>query len=360
MAKLVTDVYVNAATRVSQDTEISNNNTQVISISGTQGDVIIDGNTVVQKATLNVASLMKAVSSQDVQQKITAEIDQLAKSLVSGLNFLTFSNAKSTADNLVKAASDITAEISNACASRINNNQLVIIESTRGTVKITNNLFSQVNAIVAACFGDVVSRNSAVQDMQAKISQSTSSELSGFDLVWLLLVVGAVLVIPLVAGASVGRQAIRFVFPVSMIVGGVMFGVYWATSRTEMRAFYYTKPYGEFCPGAEPDASAPPGADPVQACLDSPSCAVVDVRKTIVDGSKFSKRAPELATFYRKGCLADPEQYSEPASSFPAADVTAVKYVVRKQWILYTSLALGAIGLVGTLVQAFVSRPKDE
>lgn len=365
VAKLVTDIYVGACTNIVQSTKLSNNNTQVISISGTGGDVVISGNVVIQRATLNVQALMEALATQDARQQVSNQIEQVAKSLVSGFNFFTFADAKSTVDNLVKSVTNMTTEISNQCSASLNNNQIITVENTKGDVKILNNLFSQVGSVVARCVENAVSRNTAVQEIQNKIDQASTSELKGFDLAWIVALIALILLLPLVVGGKIAVGAMRYIFPIAMIAGGVMFGVYFATGTEEMLAYYYTKPYFDTCPGAQVERGADTTSmqEAVTDCLKRPSCQLVDGRFTALTADsvpQFTKRQPPLITYYNKICYGDPQQYSQGTSAFPAADTTAVKRTVRTQWLLYVSITLALVGLAGTIITSFMKKKEEE
>ena len=90
VAKSVTDIFAKVSSEMIQQTELSTNNSQIISISNTGGDVTISGNTFTQTAYINMSALMDALANQSAVDKITAEMEQLAKSIVSGFNFFTY------------------------------------------------------------------------------------------------------------------------------------------------------------------------------------------------------------------------------------------------------------------------------
>ena len=151
VAKAVVDNYSKIAAETVQTSTISTSNTQIISVDGSGGDVNISGNTITQTAKVNMTVLMDSISNVDSQKRIGVQLDQLAKSLVSGLNFFTFDDAKNTAESIVKSQTTINNAIRQSCALNANNVQSITIKNVKGSVNITNNVLSQMSEIFDKC-----------------------------------------------------------------------------------------------------------------------------------------------------------------------------------------------------------------
>jgi hypothetical protein len=90
----ITRSMATISTNIIQNTEISQNSKQIISVSNIEGDVVISGNTFTQEAKINMSSLMKALSSDEAQQEILQNLIQESKAEISGLNLFQFSQSR--------------------------------------------------------------------------------------------------------------------------------------------------------------------------------------------------------------------------------------------------------------------------
>lgn len=358
VAKSVTDIFAKVSSEMIQQTELSTNNSQIISISNTGGDVTISGNTFTQTAYINMSALMDALANQSAVDKITAEMEQLAKSIVSGFNFFTFSDAKNTSDLLVKDTVNMLTQIKQSCAVSNNNIQAITVSGTRGSVMIQNNIFGQVSTIFSQCALKAISNNSIVQDIQERINQSATSELKGLNLVWLIILCAVIVIAPVFAATTTAGNVLKNIFPIVAVVGIVFIAVYFVTGKTSMKTYYYTKPWYETCTTVVKDASINENITnsvntAIDTCLKSNSCQVVDVRLTEKNttGQIQVKTNPQFNYFSSSCSSKQPEIQSEPATSFPKADVTAFKSKQRYQWLLYVGIAMIVGGGFGFLIQ---------
>jgi hypothetical protein len=355
VAKSITDIIAKVSTDVIQSIDLSNINSQIISISNSGGDVNISNNVFTQTATINMTSLLDSLSSQQASEKIRAEMEQLSKSIVSGLNFFTFTDAKNTADLLVNNTVTILTNIKQSCATTVNNIQSITIQQTKGSVYIQNNLFSQMSSIMNQCALKSISNNSVVQDVQNKINQSATSELKGFNLMWIILLCVAIVIAPIFAASSTLGKSFKFIFPIMTFIGLILISVYFSTGKNIMKTYYYTKPYGNTCPSASKDASINTQTTntqtAIETCLKSSTCKVVDGRLTEKSGTVIQERSVPLFTFYTSQCVNQPDIQPEAQSLFPKVDITAFKYKERYQWMLYVSISIIIGGIVGFAIQ---------
>lgn len=355
VAKAITDIIAKVSTDVIQSIDLSNINSQIISISNSGGDVNISNNVFTQTATINMTSLLDSLSSQQASEKIRAEMEQLSKSIVSGLNFFTFTDAKNTADLLVNNTVTILTNIKQSCATTVNNLQSITIQQTKGSVYIQNNLFSQMASIMNQCALKSISNNSVVQDIQNKINQSATSELKGFNLMWIILLCAVIVIAPIFAASTTLGKSFKFIFPIMTFAGLILIAIYFSTGKNIMKTYYYTKPYSDTCPSAAKDSSINTQTTntqtAIETCLKSNTCKVVDGRLTEKNGAVIQERSVPLFTFYTSQCVNQPDVQPEAQSSFPKVDITAFKYKERYQWMLYVSISVIIGGIVGFAIQ---------
>ena len=351
VAKAVVDIYSKIAAETVQTSTISTSNTQIISVDGSGGDVNISGNTITQTAKVNMTVLMDSISNIDSQTRIGVQLDQLAKSLVSGLNFFTFDDAKNTAESIVKSQTTINNAIRQSCALNANNVQSITIKNVKGSVNITNNVLSQMSEIFDKCALKSVLGVKAIDDVQQRLNQEAESKLEGFNLAWLAAAVLAFVLVPVLVAARVTSNALRFVFPLMIAIGGVFFALYFTLGKTYMKSSNYTRPFRDTCTGTVDGSvqSTTIVRQAMDACLKSSSCRVVDARLTETGGT-VAKQVPEI-TFYKSGDECKFQFYPQGVVQLAAVDVTAVKTTDRYQWLLYVGIAMIIGGLLGTIIQ---------
>ena len=351
VAKAVVDIYSKIAAETVQTSTISTSNTQIISVDGSGGDVNISGNTITQTAKVNMTVLMDSISNVDSQKRIGVQLDQLAKSLVSGLNFFTFDDAKNTAESIVKSQTTINNAIRQSCALNANNVQSITIKNVKGSVNITNNVLSQMSEIFDKCALKSVLGVKAIDDVQQRLNQEAESKLEGFNLAWLAAAVLAFVLVPVLVAARVTSNALRFVFPLMIAIGGVFFALYFTLGKTYMKSSNYTRPFGDTCTGNVDNSvkATTIVRQAMDACLQSSSCRVVDARLT-EKGGTVAKQVPEI-TFYKSGEGCKFQFYPQGVVQLAAVDVTAVKTTNRYQWLLYVGISMIIGGLLGTIIQ---------
>lgn len=350
VAKAVVDIYSKVAAETVQKSQISSSNTQIVSVTNTTGDVNISGNTITQRVNLNMSALMDSVSNVENSQRIAEQLDQLAKSVVSGLNFFTFDNAQNTAESIVKSQTEITNKIKQSCTFASNNFQKITVKNTSGSVNITNNVLSQIVDIFDKCALKSVLGVKVIDDVQNRINQSAETKLEGFNLVWVVILIAIIILVPVVTAGRVASTALRFMFPLMIVVGIIFSVLYGVLGKTYMKATYFTRPFKDVCPAAVRDPTINTTTTNVKqahdTCLNTPTCKVVDARLTT--NGTTQRPAPEI-TFYSTGDSCALPVYNEPIGA--VADVTSIKSRQRYSWMLYIGIALIIGGLLGTVIQ---------
>lgn len=336
-----------------QNTTISNNQSQIISVSDTDGDVNIVGNVITQNARVNMVALLDSLNNNDIQQKIAQQLDQLAKSIVQGLNFLTFSDAKSVVDSLIKSQVDINNIIKQSCAVSSVNQQTITIQYTKGTVNIINNTLSQVTDIFTDCALKSVANNKVISDIQNRISQTSSAELKGFNLAWVIALVALFILVPLFTAGRIVNSGLKFIFPLMILLGIVFFTLYFVTGKTIMKTFYFTKsPSSDSGCTLDKDNSIDSKTlntqEAISVCEKSSSCKFVDVRLT--DKGATVLPTPQI-NYYTNGENCGLKFWEQDASKIPATDTTALKVKERYQWMLFVGIGLAIGGILGFFLQ---------
>lgn len=219
ISKVVTESVAKVASNVILSTQLTTNQSQVVSVTDVTGDVVISGNTFTQKANVNMKALLTALSSETVQQNLANDIAQSCKSIVAGFNIMQFPDARNEINTFVKASSEIVDTVSQECASSIAQNQVITVSRTHGSVYVTGNVVSQMATLFGDCVEKAVNNNSVFQTLKQKIDQQSSAKAEGLSLDAIIVLVAIVLGVP--AASIIGGLAVagRYLFPMSVVAG---------------------------------------------------------------------------------------------------------------------------------------------
>jgi hypothetical protein len=305
ITKAATEAVAKVSNNIIQNIKLSTDQTQIISVSDVDGDVIISGNTFTQQASINMKSLMNALVQEDIQQAMTMEIAQACKSIVSGLNLFQIANAKNEIDLLLRASVELTNAISQSCAASLGENQVITVSRVKGNVYIQNNIMEQLSEIVGSCVQDAVSKNSIIQDLQNKIDQSATAEAKGLDLWQIIILILIVLGVPVVS--VLGGIAVlgRYMFPLS-VLGGLGCLTLWYSWFDESVYSHAFSPLIRYlsadCLGQPLTATVTAFASSqaaAQACKANSNCAAFDWQGAVVDANgNHVSFSPPQTTFY--------------------------------------------------------------
>ena len=244
VANVTTKAISTVATNIVQDTKLTSDQTQIISVDGGRGDVNISGNHFNQQVTLNMSALLKAMVTQKAQQDLSLQVQQAAKSLCSGLNLGQFTDATNIMNTYVEAAIDITSQVSQTCAAAAKQNQSITVNNRDGNITITDNTFQQVSNIFSKCVEDAVSDNSAMQKIQEKLDQSAEATSKGIS-VWALAILAIVVLLimgaPFVFATSSAVQILsKLLFPLLMFAGIILLAYYFGKKKTSMDGYAFS------------------------------------------------------------------------------------------------------------------------
>lgn len=239
VSKNVADAVTRAVAKVSsniiQNTQLSQDMAQVVSVRNVHGDVHISGNTFTQRATVNMHALLDALSTEEAQQSIMQELAQEAKSVTSGLNLGQFSDAQNTMNLLMEATINLLTTISQTCKAFSRQHQTIVVNRVSGNVYIQNNVFQQVYDILQNCTEQAASNNRLLQDLSSKLSQTASAKSEGLS-GWVLVALLAVFIgMPVVGGVIAGKAILKFIFPIILVIGIILLVLYYVRSKQVMK-----------------------------------------------------------------------------------------------------------------------------
>ena len=303
VTKMVTNVVSTISNTTIQSTELTTDSQQIISVSDVGGDVWISGNVFYQFASVNMKALMNALSTESAQQQMVINISQQAKSLVSGLNLGQFSYASNDLDVLIQATINLVSTITQNCAARSEQNQSIVVRRVSGSVHVTNNVEQQMATIIGECVQDAVTNSQAVQDIQVQLSQSASATSKGLDPMVLAIMLAILIGFPTVGATVVGYSAVKFIFPIFIIVGVIFIILYytWRTTEPRLTGFSSLISNTDVCvpvmSSTVIDAKTPAAAS--QACQADKQCVAFDWKGGDVDADgNYTTINPPQTTYY--------------------------------------------------------------
>lgn len=235
ISNAVTKAVAKVSSNIIQKTQLSQDTSQVVSVSRVHGDVHISGNTFSQRANVNMQALLDALSTEEAQQSIMQELAQEAKSVTSGLNIGQFSDAQNTMNLLMEATINLLTSIGQTCSAFNRQNQSIVVKRVSGNVYIQDNVFEQMYDILQNCTEQAVSNNRLVQDLSSKLSQTASAKSEGLS-GWVLVALLAVFIgVPVIGGVVAGRAILKFIFPIILVAGIILLVLYYVRGQQVMK-----------------------------------------------------------------------------------------------------------------------------
>lgn len=153
---------------------------QGISADKVGGDVVIDGMTLDASQDINLECLQRSDNNLDISNKIQEELEQMAKSKLSGLNFgLGASMTSNLMRSITKLSSEIKVDNVKNCLYRN------IIDQSARFGEIENNLIVRnfnakaVQTSVASCIQEDNNTLKAINDFKKSLQQTADSSIEG-------------------------------------------------------------------------------------------------------------------------------------------------------------------------------------
>jgi len=216
---------------------------QAINVAGVAKDVTIRNVRMDGNVELSVDAYLEATQTNEVQQKIAQQMEQMAKASVSGINLgnsSSTSNSVNTNINAVVRSSNMTSQ---QCDTEAMASQVINAADIGGSLLVENvDMSSAVKALIN-CRMQAVLGNTSVQDLQQTVKQTAISETVGLDLAALIwVIVGIVAVIGIVVGismliaykASTGPIAytVKLLVP-ALILAAAVYGIFLLLSNLD-------------------------------------------------------------------------------------------------------------------------------
>lgn len=239
VATIISNIVSNASSNILSNQSTQSGQSQVISVEGGSGGVVIQGNEQIQDIQINMEGLSKAMSTQVVQQQIVQDISQSASALTSGINLFQSSDASNTLNAFMDVALNVSSNLGSVCSSQNNQNQVIQATTKDGFVKIDGNAQKQMGNLVTKCIQNASASNTAVQNVQQQVDQTSVAKSQGIDL-WQVIILALIalfamaapILIPLIGGTNAVLKVImKLLFPL-MILGGC-FCIYWWYSHKQ-------------------------------------------------------------------------------------------------------------------------------
>lgn len=231
----VTKAIAKVSSEIIQRTELSQDQAQIISVRNVHGDVRVSGNRFSQKATVNMKSLLDALSKEESQQKILMELAQHAKSITSGLNLGQYANAQNVMNTLIEATVNLLTTINQTCSAFTKQFQEIKIKRIHGDVYVTDNVFDEIYNVLQNCSEKAVADSESIQDLTNKLSQSASATSEGLS-GWVLVVLVAVILGTPVIGVAIGGAVfLKFIFPIMLIIGTILLVLYYTNVNAKQK-----------------------------------------------------------------------------------------------------------------------------
>jgi hypothetical protein len=231
----VTHAIAKVSSDIIQNTKLSLDQAQIISVQDIEGDVIISGDVFTQKATINMKSLLDALSKEENQQKILMELAQESKSITSGLNLAQYSNAQNIMNTLIEATVSMLSTISQTCTVFSKQFQNIDISRVKGSVRIENNVFDQMYDLLQNCSEKAVSENRSIQDLVSQLDQKASATSEGLSGTFLVLIAAVIIGLPVIGGTVLGVTFLKIIFPIFIVVGILLISFYVYKTDEEMK-----------------------------------------------------------------------------------------------------------------------------
>lgn len=236
----VTRAIAKVSSDIIQNTNLTLDQSQIISVQDVDGDVIISGDVFKQKASINMRSLLDALSTEESQQKILMELAQESKSITSGLNLAQYSSAQNIMDTLIEATVSMLSTISQTCTVFTKQFQNITISRVKGSVRIENDVFDQMYDLLQNCSEKAVSENRTIQDLVSKLDQKAAATSEGVSVTFLALIAAAIIGLPAIGGTLLGVTFLKIIFPIFIVVGIILISIYVYKTDEEMKMFGFS------------------------------------------------------------------------------------------------------------------------
>jgi hypothetical protein len=205
------NVMNKSTNRVALEQVTSVNVVQALNIVGNRakGDIIVRGNKQTINASVDAASYLNAMQSNETKQAIQQELEQMASSLVSGINFGNSTESSNEIATVLSMTNEVVNSASMKCQTTLNTSQVINVTENvaDGDVLVEGQEQQADVKAISKCQLDAVQGNKTIQDAQQKIKQTAIAETKGLDPLAFLGMIIAVIVIIIGGGIAVSFKA---------------------------------------------------------------------------------------------------------------------------------------------------------
>jgi hypothetical protein len=302
----VTKAIAKVSSEIIQKTELSQDQSQIISVRNVHGDIRVSGNRFSQKATVNMKSLLDALSKEESQQKILMELTQHAKSLTSGLNLGQYANSQNIMNTLIEATVNLLTTINQTCAAFTKQFQEINIKRVHGNVYVNDNVFDEIYNVLQNCSEQAVADSESIQDLTNKLSQSASATSEGLSGWVFIALIAVVLGTPVIGVAIGGAVFLKFIFPIMLIIGSILLILYYmdvnAKEKMKLLGFSTFIQNTPACLATPLNLNIPvqpkTAIEASNICFENANCQAFDWKGlNVTSAGKFNEISP-VANFY--------------------------------------------------------------
>lgn len=244
---IIENAVTNSVTKILQkDIQLANGKQEIIIDVHNGGDVIFENNVQVIHMTCDMKAIFNQMVSGEYQQNMAAQVAQVAKAAISGLNLGNFSESMNNARVAINETVNITCNIKTICKQLATTTQTIKIYvdndkwhgSGSSNTIFTGNRQSDVMNLVSKCIGSSVNNNKVFQKAAASMDQSATSKTTGLSLNFLMVI--AVILLALLGGLEyAAKELLVYMFPILTLVGAGFLIGYFATGKEELVANLY-------------------------------------------------------------------------------------------------------------------------
>lgn len=257
-SKNVSEQLISAVTKTAikfvQGETANIQNSQLIQVIDVDGDVTIEGNIVTSTIQINMQALLQTLATEQAQQDIAIQVEQVAKSLVKDINLGNISNATNIVRQTINDTIDISIASTQSCAAQGIANQTIQVSHVVHNVIIRDNHLTAVAKSIQDCIQRSIGNSSSVQTLQDMVNQTASSTAKGFSLTQLSILAGiivlglaVVFIGPEVAPfLAVGKNPI-LISILFLIIALVFLGIWWFWTGTSFSSTLWSNLYQNEC-----------------------------------------------------------------------------------------------------------------
>lgn len=176
-----------------------------IGVSGGSGDVNISNVKSKQAIESSLLASFKQTNDSSIVQKVSQELQQQASSLVSGLNFGNYSESNNVINSAITASMDVSQTISTTCASTAMNEFILEVQNREGNINLDKIDIEQTIKNSMQCASESLNKSVASQVVENKIIQKATAETKGLDMNYLILIILAILLLPVVGSYVISK-----------------------------------------------------------------------------------------------------------------------------------------------------------